>query len=712
MSCVKTSRLSDGPPGGLTGYSPRIMRTSINWLNDYLDPALDAQTQADLLTAAGFPYDGEDVAENGEAWQEIETTSNRGDCLCHFGLAREAALLGGSRLKTPKVSLPRGGPPISESIEIRNTEPDRCPLYTARVIRGVKVGPSPEWLQRRLIAIGLVPRNNLVDATNFVLFEYGQPTHVFDLDTLRGGRIEIRAAFAGESFLPIGEGAESIKLVPEDLVIADAQRAIAMAGVKGGAETSVTDGTTNILLEAATFDPVGVRNTSRRHRIASDSSYRFERGVHPAEISVATDRLASLILELAGGELCDGIVADGQPIPKARSVSMRPARCRAVLGIDISDEEIIRLLDGLGFAPIAVDDDIQCTIPPRRLDISREADLIEEIARTHGLDALPINETIRIRAVAPKPVDEGLNAIREMLVGAGFHETVTHTLIGPDAAAAFLKTGHAVLKVDDDRAAAEPVLRPSLVPSLLRVAKHNHDLGTGNVRLFETASVFAQCDGVHRERRLLGLLVDPPLTVGSRDDASLGQSAFGILRTTIDRIVRIIGGGNVEIDGSVAIEGFTASGEIRVDGRLIGTLGVIDPAIAQRHGHDRPLVAAEIELAPEGVAEALSTWPPESTAAALAAFPSIDRDLTVLVDEPVNWAEIEGAIRAGTPELLESTEFVTVFRGAKLPAGRKAITLRLRFRAPDRTLRHEEVDPQMTTITAILADAVKGETRQ
>ncbi|MCP4939733.1 MAG: phenylalanine--tRNA ligase subunit beta, partial [Phycisphaeraceae bacterium] len=198
------------------------MRTSINWLNDYLDPPLDAATQADLLTAAGFPFDGEDVAENGEPWQEIETTSNRGDCLCHLGLAREAALLGGSSLKAPRSDLPSGGPPVADVVEIRNLDPDRCPLYTARVIRGVKVGPSPDWLQRRLVAIGLVPRNNLVDATNFVLFEYGQPTHVFDLSTVRGDRIEIRPARDAEPFLPIGEDAKPLELTSDDLVIADA----------------------------------------------------------------------------------------------------------------------------------------------------------------------------------------------------------------------------------------------------------------------------------------------------------------------------------------------------------------------------------------------------------------------------------------------------------------------------------------------------------
>jgi phenylalanyl-tRNA synthetase beta chain len=688
------------------------MRTSINWLNDYLDPPLDAATQADLLTAAGFPFDGEDIAENGEPWQEIETTSNRGDCLCHLGLAREAALLGGSGLKTPRADLPSGGPPVADVVEIRNLDPDRCPLYTARVIRGVKVGPSPDWLQRRLVAIGLVPRNNLVDATNFVLFEYGQPTHVFDLATVRGDRIEIRPARDAEPFLPIGEDAKPIELSSDDLVIADAERAIAMAGVKGGAETAVSDSTTDILVEAATFDPVSVRNTARRHRIASDSSYRFERGVHPAEIAAASDRLVGLILELAGGELCDGVVADGRPIPAPRVVTMRPGRCRAVLGIEISDEEIHRLFVGLGFDPQVDGDRIECTIPPRRIDLEREADLVEEIARTHGLDALPVAETIRIRAVPPRPTDEGLGAIRDTLVGLGFHEAVTHTLIATDAAAAFLENGRGVLEVEDDRAGGEPVLRPSLLPSLLRVAAHNHDLGTTEVRLFETASVFDQHEGVHRERRLLGLVVDPPSGIDARDRTGEGQGAFAVLRTVVDRIARIVGADRIEVDPGIEVAGCEASAAIRFDGRVVGSIGVVDARTAARFGHDRPVVAAEIELAPGGIADALASWPPESVAETLPAFPAIDRDLTVLVEEAVRWADIEAAIDSNRPASLEAIEFVTVFRGRSLPAGRKAVTLRLRFRATDRTLRHDEIDPEIATITTSLASGVGGEIRQ
>lgn len=711
-SCMESSRLVRGPPGSSTGYPPRIMRTSINWLNDYLDPPLDATTQADLLTAAGFPFDGDDVAENGEPWQEIETTSNRGDCLCHLGLAREAALLGGSSLKSPEAVVPSGGPPVGDVVEVRNLDPDRCPLYTARVIRGVKVAPSPDWLQRRLIAIGLVPRNNLVDATNFVLFEYGQPTHVFDLATIRGDRIEIRPARDAEPFLPIGEDAKPLELTSDDLVIADAERAIAMAGVKGGAETAVSESTTDILVEAATFDPVSVRNTARRHRTASDSSYRFERGVHPAEIAAASDRLVALILELAGGELCDGVVADGRPIPAPGVIAMRPARCRAVLGIEISDEEIHRLFEGLGFDPRVDGDRIECTIPPRRIDLEREADLIEEIARTHGLDALPVAETIRIRAVPPRPADEGLNAIRNTLVGLGFHETVTHTLIAADAAAGFLEDDRGVLEVEDDRAGGEPVLRPSLVPSLLRVAAHNHDLGSPEVRLFETASVFDQHDDVHRERRLLGLLVDPPATPDARDRTGEGQAAFAFLRTVLDRVCGVVGGIRVEVDPGRTAPGCEVSADLRFDGRPVGWIGVVDPKTLARVGQDRPMVAAEIELAPEGVASLLAHWPPESVAEALPAFPAIDRDLTVLVEEPVRWTDIETAIDSNRPALLETIEFVTVFRGRNLPAGRKAVTLRLRFRATDRTLRHDEIDPEIATVTTSLASGVGGEIRQ
>lgn len=689
------------------------MKTSVTWLNDYLDPPLDAASQSEVLTAAGFPWDGEGISENGEPWQEIETTSNRGDCLCHVGLAREAAVIGGSRLVVPGSSLVTDGDSASDAVTVENLDSEACPLYTARIIREVEVRESPDWLKTRLEAIGLVPRNNLVDATNFVLFELGQPTHVFDLDLLRGGRIQIRRARKGETLLPIGEGAELIELHPDDLVIADAERPVALAGVKGGADTAVHEGTTGILLEAATFDPVVVRGASRRHRISSDSSYRFERGVHPAEIGQAADRLASLIMEIAGGRLAPGVVADGLPIPGIREVSIRPDRCRKVLGIPIEDTRIEQLLRGLELEPREDGDRLVCTIPPRRLDLEREADLIEEIARTHGLDKLPVAETIHIRAVPPRPSDQALGLIKDLLVGLGYHETVTHTLIGRDAAKPFIAEGRSPLEVDDDRAAAEPTLRPSIIPSLLRVAGHNHDLGTASVRLFETGATFDRLDGEHRETTRLGLLADPPAGTDPKDRLASAQAAFGIVRTSLDRIADRLGSATLEvIPASVA--GFDEAGEVRVDGLSVGVIGTVAADVAAQTGHEHPVAAAEIILGPDGLANRLNSWPPEAVAAELAAFPGIERDLTVVVDEAMTWGDLASIVHQAAESdhsFLDSVEFVTVFRGGKLPRGRKAVTLRLGFRASDRTLRHEEVDPEVTSITSGL-EAAGGDIRR
>lgn len=683
------------------------MKTSVTWLNDYLEPSIDAATQSELLTAAGFPWDGEGVADNGESWQEIETTSNRGDCLCHVGLAREAAVIGGSSLVIPEVVLQPEGDPASDAITVDNNDSTACPLYTARIIRDVEVRESPDWLKSRLEAIGLVPRNNLVDATNFVLFELGQPTHVFDLDLVREGRIEVRRARAGETLLPIGEGAESIELHPDDLVIADAGRPVALAGVKGGAETAVHEGTRNILLEAATFDPVVVRSASRRHRVASDSSYRFERGVHPADIGLAAERLAALILEIAGGRLAPGVVADGLPIPGSREVSIRPERCRTVLGIPIEDDRIEELLRGLELEPLREDDRFVCTVPPRRLDLEREADLVEEIARTHGLDQLPVSETINIRAVPPRPTDQALGVVKELLVGLGYHETVTHTLIGREAASPFIATDRTALEVDDDRAAAEPTLRPSIIPSLLRVAGHNHDLGTATVRLFEAGSTFERATDGHRETRRVAMIADPPAELDSKDELEVAQAAFGIVRTSVDRIADRLGVREVRVVPA-NVPGLDPAGHVLFDGEHAGIIGTVATEIATRTGHDRPVAAAELILDPAGLSERLAAWPPESSATDLPAFPGIERDLTVVVDESMAWADLEQTVRAATDPsntLLESVHFVTVFRGGRLDAGRKAVTLRLLFRAPDRTLRHEEVDPEVTSITTGLESA-------
>jgi phenylalanyl-tRNA synthetase beta chain len=670
------------------------MRTSVTWLNDYLDRPASAEEQATLLTAAGLNFDGGDVADNGEPWQEIETTSNRGDCLCHVGLARELCAMSGRRLKPPAAAPRAAGGPAAKAVTVRNHDPAACPRYVARVITGVKVGPSPEWLQRRLRAIGQIPRNNLVDCTNFVLFELGHPTHVFDLATLRGRTIEVRRARAGERFLPIGEGAQELALSGGELVIADAERPVAIAGVKGGAATAVTAGTTDVLLEIAAFDPVAVRASSRGLRLASDSSYRFERGVHPAELDAAADRLAALVLETAGGTLLDGAVEAGPPLPPMRNVRVRPARVASILGTPIPVEEVVRALDTLGFSPVLRGDAIDCTVPPRRIDVEREIDLIEEVCRIHGLDRVPMRETLAVRVAPVEPQVSAPRAVKSLLVGLGFVESVTHTLVSERSAAPFLRPGEHALRVGDERAGGTPLLRPAVLASLLEVRRRNADAGIAELRLFEFARRFAlRADGAHDERPVVALLSDRPA------DA---EGAMRWMRGTCERILRTLAGEHADLRVEAPAERapwYAAEARISCGGRPVGAYGLLAPAAVAAFGLEGTPCAAELELEP-----LWHGYPPEARAEALPSFPAIERDLSAIVDERTRWEDIDALARSLALANLERVDFVGTYRGAQTGAGRKSVTMRLSFRAPDRTLRREDADGAMSA----LAEALVG----
>ena len=684
------------------------MRTSVLWLNDYLDRPADAAEQAAALTSAGLPFDGGDTAENGEAWQEIETTSNRGDCLCHVGMAREVAAVTGRSVKMPPASPKALGGRAADRVRVSNHERALCPRYTARVITGVKVGPSPEWLQRRLIAIGQVPRNNVVDATNFVLFELGQPTHVFDLATLAGGEIHIRRAKSGESFLPLGAGAKEVKLVADDLVIADRDRPVALAGVKGGALASVTDSTTDLVLEAATFDPVSVRNTSRRHGIASDSSYRFERVVHAAEIDPAADRLAALILEIAGGTLLEGVVADGAPLPEPRAIALRPARARQILGFDIPTARMVELLATLGFAPrvsgSGPNEVIHTVAPARRVDVEREIDLIEEICRLNGLEAVPVADALPIRVARQNPVERGTRAVKDLLVGMGFVETVTHSLVSEKAGEAFLAKGTKLLRVEDERAGGEPALRPSVVASLLRVRRHNEDQGADNLRLFECASAFHFGAHGHVERPTIALLADAPA------DARDAQGAYRLMRGVVERVLRLVAPRSARVEfapqGADGDAWLSAGARLLVNAVDVGCVGIVDARIAKAHGIERPTAAAELEL--RGL---LSAFPPQNAAVELPAFPAADRDISAIVKESVRYGDIEREIGALKLANLERVDFVTTFRGKQIGDGRKSVSLRLIFRKPDGTMTSEEADASVTRAIEHLRESLGAEVR-
>ena len=694
------------------------MRTSVLWINDYLDRPADAAEQASALTSAGLPLDGGATAENGEVWQEIETTSNRGDCLCHVGMAREIAASTGRTLVMPKVTLRAGSVRTADFVRVKNHEPTLCPRYTARVIKGVKVGPSPDWLARRLVAIGQIPRNNVVDATNFVLFELGQPTHVFDLATLSAGglqaEIHVRRARDGEAFLPLGSDAKELKLTSADLVIADRDRAVALAGVKGGAIAGVTERTTDLVLEAATFDAVSVRSASRRHGIASDSSYRFERQVHPAEVDAAADRLAALIIEVAGGTLCEGVVADGAPIPAPRTIVLRPERARRILGFSVPTARMIELLTTLGFAPTlrgsGSGETIETTAPARRVDVEREIDLIEEICRLQGLDSIPVQDTIAVRVLRPNPIERGTRAVKDLLVGLGFVETVTHSLISDRAGEAFLRQGTTLLRVDDERAGAEPALRPSVVPSLLRVRRHNEDRGElrgAGLRLFEFASAFHYEGGTHVERPLLAFVCDAPSESGgaSRSDA---QDAYRFARGAVERLLTLVVPRSAKIEFAPASDHawLTPAARVTIDGRDIGVVGIVSAPVLKSHGLERAMAAAELELR-----SLLVAFPPENAAKELPAFPASDRDISAIVAESISYGDIEREIRALKLPNLESIALVTTYRGKQVGEGRKSVSLRLVFRKHDGTMLREESDEAVVRAVARLREALSAEIR-
>ncbi len=677
------------------------MYASVNWMNDYVDPPATADEQAELLTRAGFPLEGREPVNGSDVRQDFEMISNRGDCVCHVGLAREIAAMSGRTLNLPRSDPEAGGPAAKDRVRLDNREPGRCPLYTARVITGVKVRPSPPWLADRLRAIGQIPRNAIVDASNFVLFELGQPTHVFDLAKLGGPAIIVRMAEPGEPFLPIGEATVEVMLTGDDLVIADETRAVAIAGVKGGAETAVTDATTDILIEAATFDRVSVRNTSRRLNIASDSSYRFERGVHPAGVDAAAKRLAGLILDLCGGELCTGVLSAGAPIPKPASVTMRTERARKLLGVPITDQQMVEALRRLGFEPKRARGVIRCTVPIHRLDVEREVDLIEEVGRVFGQDNLPVTDTIRIRVAPAQPTEEARRAVNNALSGMGYLETLTHSLVSEEAARLFLLPGRELLRVDDERARAEPVLRPSLLPSLLRVRAFNADNGVEDVKLFESASTFWRADRSHSEEVMLALVSDV-------DDSGAGLRP---VRGVIGRLVEIVLGASARLeltpDDSAPWLAPGSGALVGAGGETIGRLGVVAAAVAQRFGLEHPILAAELDLP-----RFYDRYPPDTEARPLPSLPAIERDISAIVGEKVTWAQLREVVEALELEFLEAIEFVTTFRGKPVPRDHKSVTFRLRFRAPDRTLQHDQVDPQVQAVVTAIETRLGGEIRK
>ncbi len=665
------------------------MKISLNWLTDYVKINLPAKQLAELFMRIGFNVETIEETDS-DIVIDLEVTSNRPDLLGHVGVARELAAATGEKFTPPVIpALPTQGK-AAELTSVQVLDGDLCPRYTARVIRGVKVGPSPAWMVERLAAVGLRSINNVVDVTNYVLMEYSQPLHSFDYDKLGERRIVVRRAKDGEMMVSIDQ--TKCQLDRNMLVIADAARPVAIAGIMGGLESEVTAATVNVLLESAQFDPLTTRRTSRKLGIMSDSNYRFERGIDPVGVDEASLRACQLIIQLAGGELAEGIVDVWAKPHQAVQVSMRPARTNSLLGIEIPADRQGSILARLGLSPRAEGDKIVCTIPPFRRDLYREIDLIEEVARLEGFDKIPVAGAIT-HPVNPKGLVEKIRQqAAGVLAAASFDEAVTISFVDAREAELFgfakpICTDTLVRKTNN-------ALRPTVLPSLLGVCKGNQDAGNADVSLYELATVFPLAAG-------------QKLPAEHMELAMATTADLAALRGAVEALVAQIAP-KASLDVRQApVAGFAeAAAEVYVNGERLGVLGAITPAVLDHYGLEKPIAAAAVNfnmLAKLG--GAVRRYQP------VPRFPAIRRDLSVIVDESVTWRQLSEAIAAVAQPMRVALDYVTTYRGKPIPDGRKSVTATLTYRWNEGTLRSEQVDEQVSQVVAALKQSLGAELR-
>jgi len=647
-----------------------------------------------LILSSGKPGDSLESVIPSQATMDIEVTSNRPDCMGHLGVARELAAGLDRPMKVDFMPAFTGtaNPPGHDLVKVSIDEPDLCARYIGGVIKGVKVGPSPEWLQRRLRACGVRPINNIVDITNYVLLEYAQPLHAFDLAKVTGSEIHVRLAKPSEKLLCL-DGIER-ELTAEMLVIADANRPVAIAGVIGGEDSAVTEGTADILLEAATFSGPSVRQTARELGLRTEASARFEKGL-PAELALAgARRAASLIAEIAGGavhrEWADVYPQPQEPI----RIRLRPALVDEVLGLHVPLEEAEAILKRLNFHVRPLEDGDWDVLPPVfRLDVSIPEDLVEEVGRVYGYDrvppTLPGRRHDRWTPSAPS-LGRRLDAARQILAGAGFTETWNPALVSGRVLEGLRVDAHA-MRVSNALSDDMDTLRTSLVPSLVGVVALNRDRGRQDVRVYEIASVYLAPVGDKTAQP------DEPLRLGvvvsGGSTAETGRQAFYAMKSVLDATLAGLGAPPCTYQRAAA-ELFHPGrcAAVVLDGRQLGHIGELHPTVISTSKVEGRLVAIEIDVEPVLAAARIPRAQP------VPRFPAIERDIAVVVEDHLAAGALLAIIKEIGGEFLERALAFDEYHGPQVPADHKSIAFALTFRSPERTLTDAEVDKVMTEI--------------
>ncbi len=665
------------------------MKISPHWLRDFVDIPVDYLRLADELTLAGVAVEGIS-GEGDNTVYEMEITTNRPDAMNHYGVAREVSAVYDLPLKPIEPKLPQSQDKSDVTVDIQ--EPELCPRFTAREIRGATIKSSPTFIANRLMLLDQRPISNAVDATNYVLWESGKPTHVFDLDLLEGRRLVIRKAQAGETLKTL-DGVER-QLSTEDLVVADAKKPVGLAGVMGGFDTMITERTKNILIESAWWDPVTVRRMSKRHGIHTDASHRFERGADFESTVVSTNRVAELIISSGGGTLIGDVID-----VIARQLDLAPVELdlrevQRVLGEKLSTLEINRILTRLGFTVLPGSEDTYLVhIPSWRLDIEREIDIIEELARLHGYDKFPNTLPAYIGEVRELPDAHKDARLRSTLLALGYNETISLTFISKEDARRFSTAPE--LDLANPLSDEASVMRTSMVPSMLNMLAYNLNRGSDNVRLFESGTVFEASGERSLEMKRIAIGA-----TGSAVESGVHQAArpfsFFDLKGDIESLLAPFSHWTLYYDAWSDNKLITEksadyyhrgrSARAVMDGTTVAQFGQIDPDVASARKLRQDVFVAEIYL------DRLYQHDlRQARYEALPRFPAVERDFSFVFDDAVEFEKIHQSVsRLGIAEL-RSFIPVEIFRGEKVGAGKYSILMRAKLQSTDRTLRDDEV---------------------
>ncbi|OGW75922.1 MAG: phenylalanine--tRNA ligase subunit beta [Omnitrophica bacterium RBG_13_46_9] len=676
------------------------MKAPYSWIKEYTDVRMDPKKLAHLLTMAGVTVEYVDNMGDDYIF-ELEVTANRPDCLNIIGIAREVATLLGKKLKVPKELtksryLASGAKP---ALDVILADPELCPHYTARIIRDVEVESSPDWLKKRIISVGLRPVNNIVDITNFVLFETGQPMHAFDLDKIKGN-LTVRKAKTGEKIMMIDNIPRTCD--EDTLVIADEAGPIAIAGVMGGLETEVNNMTKNILLESAFFNPISIRRTSRRLGLGSESSYRFERKIDNEMVLRASERAGSLIEKIAGGKI-GALVDTGDKKGYSKKINFNLEKSNSLLGTSVSKAEAVGILKALGFSVKENRKALKVTVPGFRADVKNETDLTEEIARIYGYDNIPLTVPRNIGHARIKDFASLVQEnIRGLLIRFGLNEVITYSLIGRNKIEGLEICEDDIIAIENPLSIDQEIIRPAMLPGMLGVVSYNINRRAKGLSLFEIGKIYKEKKNAYVEELILSVC----LSGVKRDDWKVRREEFdffdikGILTTLLEGLglgeavfKRYKTPGISEDIGSV----------VEFGGKIIGFLGEVDKKICNRFlDTEKKVFYGEVYIG-----RLLDKISLERRYVALGRYPSIVRDISVILDKDVTSHDITDIMKEIGGDLVDGILLVDCYKGKQIPEGKKGFLYRVEYRSNERTLEDAEIEKLHSRIKEALAERLK-----